>query len=179
MTERMAETLIQQIDTLSAIATEFSNFAKMPKAEPQRIDLCDVLEHSVSLFRESAPYKFHFESSQPEIFVLADKSQLNRVFSNLLKNAVQAIPEDRPGVIDVTCRVLDGSIVVTVTDNGVGIEEAQRSRIFVPNFTTKSGGTGLGLAMVKNIVEQSGGTVSFESETGQRTSFIVRLPLAS
>ncbi|MFM2136737.1 MAG: hypothetical protein RL021_2137, partial [Bacteroidota bacterium] len=177
MTEKMAQTLIQQIDTLSAIATEFSNFAQMPKADPAVVDVQQILEQCLHLFRKSSEHEFHFNGSADPVFVKADPAQLNRVFSNLLKNAIQAIPTERRGIITVGLTVQRDQVVITVQDNGVGISDDQRPRIFVPNFTTKSGGTGLGLAMVKNIVEQSGGGVAFESVPGEGTVFTVRLPL--
>jgi len=178
MTEKMAQTLIQQIDTLSAIATEFSNFAKMPQANPVELDLNALLTSTVALFSSSYPHEFRFSCPQESLPVMADKDQMNRVFSNLIKNAVQAIPDDRNGIIEVHVVRQDESAIVTVRDNGVGIPEELIGKIFVPNFTTKSGGTGLGLAMVKNIVEQSGGEVSFTSIPGEGTTFTVRLQLA-
>lgn len=177
MTEKMAQTLIQQIDTLSAIATEFSNFAQMPKAEPVIVDIQQILDQSIDLFRKSSEHEFRYDGTEGAVFVKADPAQLNRVFSNLLKNAVQAIPPERQGHIEVGLKSLDGYAVVTVQDDGIGITEEQRSSIFVPNFTTKSGGTGLGLAMVKNIVEQAGGNVGFESTPGAGTLFTIRFPL--
>jgi hypothetical protein len=178
MTEKMAKTLIQQIDTLSAIATEFSNFAKMPQANPVELDLNSLLSSTISLFSSSSTHEFRFSCPQEVITVVADKDQLNRVFSNLIKNAVQAIPDDRKGLISLHLYSENQMAVVTVQDNGSGIPEDLTGKIFVPNFTTKSGGTGLGLAMVKNIVEQNGGSVSFESVVDEGTIFTVRLPIA-
>jgi signal transduction histidine kinase len=112
------------------------------------------------------------------ISVIADKDQLNRVFSNLIKNAIQAIPDDRKGLISLQLYREDHLAIIKVQDNGSGIPQELTEKIFVPNFTTKSGGTGLGLAMVKNIVEQNGGSVSFESVVDEGTTFTVRLPMA-
>jgi signal transduction histidine kinase len=178
MTEKMAQTLIQQIDTLSSIASEFSNFAQMPRPEPVVLDIRTVLEKSIELFRDSSDHRFSFATLSSPVLVKADPAQLNRVFSNLLKNAVQAVPEGREGRIDVELVLAGDSVRISIRDNGVGISEEQRSRIFVPNFTTKSGGTGLGLAMVKNIVEQCGGRVTFESTPGTGTVFTLELPLS-
>ncbi|MBK9288690.1 MAG: ATP-binding protein [Flavobacteriales bacterium] len=110
--------------------------------------------------------------------MLADREHLLRVFNNLLKNAVQAIPEGREGHIDVRLREQDGHALATVTDNGSGIPERIHDRIFTPSFTTKNSGMGLGLAMVKRIVEQAGGSVRFESREEEGTTFFVVLPLA-
>lgn len=179
LVERVAQTLVQQIDTLANIANEFSNFAKMPQAHPERIDMKEIAGRVAELFRESYAVGIRFEAPTEGCFIMADKDQFNRVISNLLKNAVQAIPDETEGLIRIRIERRDGKVVVSVSDNGAGIPDELRSKIFVPNFTTKSGGTGLGLAMVKNIVEQAGGSVRFESETGKGTTFRIDLPEAT
>jgi len=108
--------------------------------------------------------------------VLADKEQLLQVLNNLLKNAIQAIPESKKGIIEIALREDENAYTVKVNDNGIGIPEEQRDEIFAPNFTTKTGGMGLGLAIVKNIVENSGGEVWFESEESIGSTFYVSLP---
>lgn len=179
LTQRMAQVLIEQIDTLSHIATAFSDFAKMPTARPAPLDVKEVMANSISLFSQSYPHEFVFASPAGSYVISADREQVQRIFSNLLKNAVQAIPDDRKGRIELRLAKADsGFIRMDVEDNGRGIREADRSRIFVPNFTTKSGGTGLGLAMVKNIVEQGGGTVSFHSTEDVGTVFTLLWPEA-
>jgi signal transduction histidine kinase len=115
----------------------------------------------------------------PSLPVLADREHLLRVFNNLLKNAVQSIPEGREGRIDVRLQEETGHALATVTDNGSGIPASIHDRIFTPSFTTKSSGMGLGLAMVKRIVEQAGGSVRFESREGEGTTFFVSLPLGA
>jgi two-component system nitrogen regulation sensor histidine kinase NtrY len=111
--------------------------------------------------------------------VIADKDQIIRVFSNLLKNAVQSMPDSGPGKIEVKIEAdIPGFLRVSVSDNGIGIPEDQRDKIFTPNFTTKSSGMGLGLAMVKNIIENSNGNVLFSSVYGEGTTFFVSLPKA-
>ncbi|MFM9052912.1 MAG: sensor histidine kinase [Bacteroidota bacterium] len=179
LTKHMSKVLLEQIDTLSHIATEFSNFAKMPVAVPSPVDLREIITSSISLFSQSYPHEFRFNSPMRSFVISADKDQLKRIFSNLLKNAVQAVPDDRKGIIEVRLsRDTVGFIRIDIEDNGKGIPEENRSRIFVPNFTTKSGGTGLGLAMVKNIVEQGGGSVSFQSKHGEGTVFTILWPEA-
>jgi two-component system nitrogen regulation sensor histidine kinase NtrY len=176
--KQFSKTMIDQIDTLSSIATEFSHFAKMPKAQPLEVDLLGILKGIVALYSDTPNVDIQFvnATNQGKCIVLADKDQLNRVFNNLVKNAVQALSEKPDGLINVVLSAENGFVHVLVQDNGVGIGEDQRSKIFVPNFTTKSTGTGLGLAMVKNIIEQSGGNIWFESEPGVSTSFHVKLP---
>lgn len=176
--DRMAQTLIQQIDTLSAIASEFSNFAMMPPAKREDLDLRTILDSTVALFSESREAELHYRKPQFPCTVNADKDQLLRVFSNLFKNAIQSIPESRKGIVSVEILKEPGGFTVLVADNGVGIPDDQREKIFRPNFTTKSSGMGLGLAMVKSIVENSGGQIWFSSKKDEGTTFYVSLPFA-
>ena len=176
LVDRITATLIQQIDTLSNIATAFSNFAKMPQPVPVKIDLRELLQQIASLYYEGIDIDVHVE--EVTYFVVADRDQLIGVFSNILKNAVQSIPDDRRGKIAIYLRRAAGFIVVEITDNGIGIPEDQRDKIFTPNFTTKSSGMGLGLAFVRNIVEEASGKVWFTSFYGRGSSFYVSLPEA-
>ncbi|MBK9288973.1 MAG: ATP-binding protein [Flavobacteriales bacterium] len=169
---------MEQIDTLSGIAGAFSNFAQLPKARPEPLDLAQVAEAAVSVFQAMPGLHCTLErlSEQPQD-VLADRDHLMRVFNNLLKNAQQAIPEERAGRVEVRLRSTDTEAIAEVRDNGTGIAEKDRERIFRPNFTTKSSGMGLGLAMVQRMVESAGGRVWFESREGAGSSFFVALPL--
>lgn len=170
-------TLVEQIDTLTTIANEFSNFAQMPKTKREECDLGQIMRASIELFFNVENVDFKFESEvQDKAKIVADKDQVIRVFNNLLTNAMQAIPSDRRGHISAKLLEEDESFLCEIQDNGQGIEEEQRLQIFVPNFTTKSTGTGLGLAMVKNIVENHGGEVWFETQIGHGSRFFVRFP---
>ena len=175
--EKVSGTLIQQIDTLSSIATEFSNFAKMPKPNAQPFNVVEILSNVIQLFNneENTDVIGKFDSKS-EITIVADKEQISRVFINLIKNATQAIPDGIRGKIEVTLSQSD-NLEIRFKDNGSGIPEEIRGKIFTPNFTTKSSGSGLGLAMCKNIVINAGGTITFETQVGQGTTFIVTLPL--
>jgi len=175
--ERLTKTIIEQIDTLSNIATEFSNFAKMPKANLEKINIKELIVNTIALFYDSENLEITFESAvDSEAFVFADKEQILRVFNNLIKNANQAIPEDRKGKIMVALKKEKMQCLISVSDNGNGIDEEVLDKIFVPNFTTKTGGMGLGLAMVKNIVETANGRIWFETKAGFGTTFFVSLP---
>lgn len=184
MIERTTKTLIEQIDTLSNIATEFSNFALMPKVNNEVFDLKQVVENTYDLYKETDGIKIMFsvylkdenESSIKNLFIYADKEQLLRAFSNLVKNAIQAIPEETKGLINVTISDDENNYIVSISDNGVGIPEDKFDKIFVPNFTTKTAGMGLGLAMVKNSIESTGGKVWFESKPDIGTTFYVSIP---
>lgn len=111
------------------------------------------------------------------IRILADREQMRRVLINLLKNAEQSIPEDRQGVIRITVRKKEGKVEIRIRDNGQGIPENLREKIFQPNFTTKSSGMGLGLAICKRIIESMGGEIGFVSEVGIGTEFFIILDI--
>lgn len=176
---RFTQTMVEQIDALSAIASEFSHFAKMPKANNEPLNLTTIIENALLLFKETPGVKFIFKTDLPQALVFADKEQLQRVFINLLQNSVQAIPPEKEGIIKIS---LDkktsssgeiSSFIVRIEDNGTGINPEQMDKIFSPNFTTKTTGMGLGLAMVKNIIESLEGKIWFETQMGTGTTFFV------
>ena len=173
---RVSEMLIEQIDSLSHIATEFSNFAKLPNPNLEPVNLADVLQSIADLFQQNT--RCHLSLQSPdELWILADKEQCLRIFTNLLKNAEQSIPESRIGNIEVFAFVLEDSVTVKVKDNGCGIPEEIKPKLFTPNFTTKSTGTGLGLAMVKSAIVSFNGSINFETELNKGTMFTIVLPL--
>lgn len=176
-----SEKMIRQIDTLTTIADEFSNFAKMPKAKIGEIDLIKILKATIALFNATEGVKMHFtnNSKMDGLIIRGDDEQLTRVFNNLIKNGIQAIPDDRKGEVVVVLEETETEVIVQIKDNGMGIPEDKRDQIFVPNFTTKSSGSGLGLAMVKSIVENHHGKVWFETKPPHETSFFVSLPKQS
>ena len=176
--KNFTQTLIEQIDALSNIASEFSNFAKMPKANLELLNLSQTVSSVVSLYQNSEEYSVEMNFNNcDKIIVNADKDQLIRLFNNLIKNAIQAIPNDRKGIINVEFSHIENLLKVDVKDNGKGIEEEQKENIFVPNFTTKNAGMGLGLAMSKSIVENCKGSISFTSEINVGTVFSVVFPI--
>jgi two-component system nitrogen regulation sensor histidine kinase NtrY len=181
MISSVAQTLIEQIDGLARIATEFSNFAKMPKAEPESLNLNTVVESVYRLFTEHQEPVERIELTLPDtpVPVFADRGHLVRVLNNLIKNAQQAIPEDRQGHIHIRVQPGAAQHLITVTDNGTGIPEEVQPKVFQPNFTTKSSGMGLGLAMCKNMMTATGGDIYFETEPGKGTTFFMALPDAS
>jgi signal transduction histidine kinase len=176
--QRTAKTLVEQIDALTKIADEFSNFAKMPKADEQEINLVPIVESIIDLYKEEDVEISLNQKHEGNANVMADKDQISRVFSNLIKNAIQAIPENIEGKIAVASYEEDQFYIIEIKDNGNGISEDKKDKIFVPNFTTKNTGMGLGLAMVKNIVENAHGSIWFETKVDIGTSFFVKLPKA-
>ncbi|MBK7215287.1 MAG: GHKL domain-containing protein [Bacteroidales bacterium] len=174
---KFSQTLIMQIDTLSAIATEFSDFAQMPASRFSQVDLISVIHGSSQLFKDLENIRFELPSTDHQVLIFADENQMLRVFNNLIKNAVQAIPPGKEGLITISLETTQKHCLITFRDNGSGIPNEQQTRIFSPNFTTKSAGMGLGLAMVKNIIDSSGGRIWFESVADEGTSFYLQLPL--
>lgn len=168
--KKVSGSMIEQIDTLAHIANEFSNFAKMPKVSLEQVNLNEVIRSTIELFKNDQT-QITFTSQLDPSIVLADKNQCLRVFNNLVKNAVQSIPENRKGEIEIKAELQNEVVLVSVKDNGSGIPESMKEKIFVPNFTTKSTGTGLGLAMVKNIITSFGGEIWFESNENKGTVF--------
>jgi two-component system, NtrC family, nitrogen regulation sensor histidine kinase NtrY len=178
MVNRISATLIEQIDSLSAIAREFSDFAKMPKPKHNRINLVSKLANLQQLFEASDRTKIDIDlRGHIKVYVMADKEQLMRVFINLVKNGLQSIPEGRDGVIRIKLEHEAGQMVrISFSDNGKGIPEEIRDKLFQPNFTTKSGGMGMGLAITYNIIRSLGGKIWYDTVLHQGTTFFVELP---
>lgn len=169
-----SKTLIQQIDTMTSVASAFSNFASMPAQQNETLNVVEVVEFSLDIFNEDF---IQFKSQKDEIIAVLDRTQLIRIITNLVKNAIQSIPEDQDlKVVLVSVKEKETMVEITVTDNGIGIEEINREKIFEPKFTTKNSGMGLGLGIIKNIIENYKGTITFETELGKGTTFIVSLP---
>lgn len=178
LTSSVARTLIEQIEHLAKIASDFSQFANIGNVKNEVFDLHDVLSSLASLYEVIDNVSFKWNPIRYKVFVLADKTQLNRLFTNLFQNAVEAGSQKGRNEITVKEELTDhGTIIIQVTDNGKGIPEIMQSKIFIPNFTTKSSGTGLGLAMSKSIIEQAKGKIWFETEAGVGTSFFVEIPV--
>jgi signal transduction histidine kinase len=173
--KRITPILLEQIDALSHIATEFSTFWQLPAPKFESIELNSFVSSLLPLYNTNPGISFLFSPGE-KAFVKADKDQLLRVLNNLVNNAVQAISEK--GEISIGIKKKADSYILSVHDNGKGIDNAVKEKIFQPNFSTKSYGTGLGLAMCKRIVEQHGGEIWFESESGKGTAFFVSLPAA-
>ncbi|HEY9535189.1 MAG TPA: ATP-binding protein, partial [Mucilaginibacter sp.] len=176
--ERFSKSFVEQIESLSQIASEFSAFAKMPDTRIERFDVFDAINQAVTIFKQTENFTINYQIPGRPFFVIADKDQLLRCFNNLLKNAIEATPPERPGLLEITYQTNDKQIRIAVKDNGNGIPEGMQEKIFEPNFTTKSSGTGLGLAFVKNSVENAGGNVWFETGIGKGTTFFLSLPAA-
>lgn len=171
--KEFSDTLIQQIDTMSSIASAFSNFANMPAQQNETLDVVQVVRLALEIFQEDPVV---FLPKEDKLIAKLDRTQLVRVVTNLVKNALQAIPEDQNPKVVVAVFSSEDSIKIEVADNGVGISAENKDKIFEPKFTTKSSGMGLGLGMVKNIVETYKGNITFTSQLGKGTVFTVTFP---
>ena len=178
LSSNVANTLVEQIDHLSKIAADFSQFANISNTNMEEFDLHDVLRSLHELYRSDENIEFIWRPLPEKIIVNADKTQMNRLFTNLFANAVEA-SEEGDCKIEVTEERYDGVVKINIKDHGEGIPQEMQSRIFIPNFTTKSSGTGLGLAMCKGIVEQVKGKIWFDTEKGNGTTFHVEVPLTN
>lgn len=172
--QEITKTLIEQIESLSHIASEFSMFAKMPEQRFERVNIGEILRQTVQVF--SSIQNIHFEITIPEITrdSIADREQLSRAFLNIIKNAVQAM--NNGGTISIVVTEEERLSIIKIHDNGPGISQENLKKIFEPNFSTKSEGMGLGLAIARRIIEESGGTVTCESIPGSGTTFTICLP---
>ncbi|GAB1404581.1 HAMP domain-containing sensor histidine kinase [Lentimicrobium sp.] len=176
--ESTTRTLILQIDSLSDIATAFSDFAKLPQAQIERTNLTATLCEMMRLFKDLPNVEIIFKQNDEARWIMADEKQLIRLFVNLIKNAIQAIPAGKQGLISITVTKRDQYYRVEIADNGSGMTAEEQIKIFSPNFTTKSGGMGLGLAMARNIVISLGGEITFKSKLNEGSSFYVDIPMA-
>ncbi len=174
---KVMKTLVSQIDTMVRIANSFSEFAKMPEASKSKVPVNDVLHEVVDLFAQADDLIWLIDIPDERFFTFTDRDQLSRCFNNLLKNAIQAIEaKGETGVIEVTMRSSPNRTRIDIMDNGVGMNAEVQSRAFEPSFSTKNSGMGLGLSMVKKIIESSGGQISFVSQEGKGTTFTIELP---
>jgi len=177
--ERFNKSFVEQIDSLASIASEFSNFAKMPDTKLERLELLPIIQQARDVFTNTEDVEIYIlNHTSGDLMVQGDKDQLLRTFNNLLKNAIEAKKADLKCLIKINILIDENEVLVEVEDNGKGIPEAEQEKIFVPNFTTKSSGTGLGLAFVKQAVENAGGIVSFKSHVGSGTVFYLTFPLS-
>jgi signal transduction histidine kinase len=173
------KSFVEQIDSLATIASEFSNFAKMPDTKLEELELLPFIDKALAVFNTSERVEIIvLNRTNRNILVMGDKDQLIRIFNNLLKNALEASEERDRCLIKIKVINDEKNVYVEIEDNGKGIDQSLQHNIFVPNFTTKSSGTGLGLAFVKQAIENAGGTIEFSSALDKGTTFYLGFPLA-
>ena len=175
--EKSTTLLIEQIDNLSHIASTFSNFARMPETHFIRFKISNKLEAVIQLFRNNhEQIEIEYVEKGGNYYVSADPEQMVQVFNNLILNAIQAIPSNKSGKIKINIQEVSNEVVIEIHDNGKGIPQAIHDKLFAPNFTTKNGGMGLGLALTKNFIELAGGTINFTSKINEETCFTIKIP---
>ena len=167
------EILIEQIDTMSNVATSFSDFATLPKTQLEKTDLVEATKKVVEIFEQN---NITLETSNENIFLKLDKEQWIRVMTNLIKNSIQAIPYDRESNIQIKITESSKKVKIVVSDNGLGVSAKNREKIFEPKFTTKSDGMGLGLGIVRSIINSHRGKISYKSKNNKGTDFTISLP---
>ena len=164
--------LLEQIDTMSSVANSFSDFATMPSTKRELFDIIEITALAIDIFEKNIITFFH---PKKPLKLLIDRTQWIRVMTNLIQNALQSIPQNRIPKIKVNIKENKYNIKVIVSDNGTGIDVNDKNKIFEPKFTTKTGGMGLGLGIVKNILESLGGKIKFESNERSGTDFVITL----
>jgi two-component system nitrogen regulation sensor histidine kinase NtrY len=180
LSNQVAATLVEQIDQLSNIAGDFSQFANINNAKPDRYDISDTVKAIVQMHQTNTALTIQWQKEDGTYIVYADKTQMNRLFTNLIKNAIEASEKhNEAGIIIHQSNNSATTVLIKITDKGEGIDAAIQSKIFTPNFTTKSSGTGLGLAICKGIVENANGKIWFTTQQNEGTTFYVELPLSN
>ena len=174
--QEFTQTIIQQIDTMSSIASAFSNFSEMPIQKGEKTNIVVAIKLALEIFKEE---NISFKSDEQTIIVEIDKPQIVRIITNLIKNSVQACQNISNPEIKVHINKRKDTVEIKVKDNGHGIPDEIISNIFEPNFTTKSGGMGLGLGMVKNLVMSYNGKIDFDTKLDKGTTFTINFPLES
>lgn len=173
--EGAVKNLLVQLEILNEIATSFSSFARMPAPILHRTDVSKLIEKAVGLYSNHPAGKVVLKSTVNSVYVMGDDQLLSRIFSNLILNALQS---GETVLVEVEIQVKEGNVIISFRDNGRGIDEALRDKVFMPHFTTKKSGSGLGLAISRQGIEQSGGSIWFETSS-KGTTFFISLPSAS
>ena len=175
--KKVVDSIIEQIDGLTKIANEFSNFARMPLPLKEKQDLVSIIKNTLVVYDEREDYTINLVSKEEKLELPVDRAQVIQVLNNLIKNAIHALYNNEKGEITVSCYKENNSAIVSVSDNGTGIKKEDQERLFTPHFTTKTKGSGIGLSVVKQIIENHGGEISFESTEKKGSTFSFVLPL--
>ena len=175
LVDDVTQTITDQIDSLARIASEFSNFARMPERRFERVNLHHLLKDTVQLFSEVRGIEFTAIFCDTDPILIADRDELGRVFVNIVRNSVQAM--EQGGTITVKTEIRDHRCHIQFRDTGAGIPPHLVTKVFQPNFSTKSDGMGLGLAIVRKVIEDLNGTIEVKSTVGVGTTMEIMLPL--
>lgn len=175
--DRVSRLIVEQVEAISRIAEEFSAFARMPKRAYESVEINKIMQEAVDLFSALKNYRFELQASEFETEIIADRDELRRAFINIIRNAVQSMGNG--GTISLSTGVQGGICTVIIADTGIGMESEVLQKLGSPNFTTRPGGSGIGIAITKRIIEDLGGTIRFESVPGSGTTVTISLPLMS
>ena len=176
-TNKSINNLLHQIETLNDIATSFSAFAKMPIPKNERLELTGVVKSAANLHANDQAIRLMTQLEKGPIYVMGDEKLFGRIINNLIINGIQAVPPERNPEIVVKLIKINKKVVIEVQDNGLGISEDIAKKVFIPNFSTKESGSGIGLAIAKRGIEQTGGSIWFETDMNKGTSFFIELPM--
>ncbi|MCD1115879.1 sensor histidine kinase [Chryseobacterium turcicum] len=171
--KQMSKTMVDQIDVIATVASAFSEFAKLPEKHNEVINLNNEIEDILRVFNDD---QIFVHSNKNNIMITMDRVFLSRIITNLVTNAKQAASDDRDLLVNVDIEQHQRRVIISVQDNGIGIPEDMYEKIFEPNFTSKNSGMGLGLSMVRKMVEDYKGEISVKSEVGKGSTFIITLP---
>ncbi|CAN5418199.1 HAMP domain-containing sensor histidine kinase [soil metagenome] len=175
--EKQINTLLHQVDTLNDIATSFSSFAQMPIPKNELFELSSVVRKAVNLHHNENE-KLILNNFAGEVKVMGDENLMERIISNLIINGIQSVPKGRIPTIEISIKNKKSEkVLIEIKDNGIGIAENIKNKVFIPNFSTKYTGSGIGLAIAKRGIEHAGGTIWFETQEGEGTSFFIELPV--
>lgn len=172
--KNLSVSLVDQIDLVATVASAFSEFAKLPTKQDEQFDLKTEIENLVRVFNEEGNIYFH--ANKENILINMDRIYLSRIITNMITNAKQAISDKRKSVINVDVEHFNRKVIINIEDNGIGIPKDKLEQIFEPNFTTKNSGMGLGLTMVRKMIEEYKGEISVKSEEGKGAKFTIILP---
>ncbi len=179
LSKKLASSLVEQIDQLAKIAGDFSQFANIDQAHPEIFDLGEIIQSLVNIYNTISHINISYTFIKDGIKVFCDKAQINRLFTNLIKNAIEAANDRDEINISINQFNRNKTVIIAVRDNGHGIPDSLQQKIFDPNFTTKTSGTGLGLAICKAIAEKAHGKIWFITVNNEGTSFYIELPVAN
>jgi two-component system nitrogen regulation sensor histidine kinase NtrY len=173
--KKVSKSLLRQIETLTEMANNFSNFAKAPEATPEILKVNEELDQLIELYNATESIEFQ-KNYSGNAEILMDKNHFLRALGNIIKNATQAIPAGEKGTVFIEVKHIEDRIIIAISDNGLGISREVEPLIFVPNFSSKTSGSGLGLSIARTMIENAGGSIRFISKPGQGTTFFIEFP---
>lgn len=171
--KQLSSTMIEQIDLVAKVSSAFSQFAQLPEKVNETFNLNKQVHSILRIFNND---RIFVHANKENIMIHMDKIYLNRIITNLVTNAKQALEDTKDPIINIDIELIQKKIMISVEDNGIGIPSEMQERIFEPNFTSKNSGMGLGLTMVRKMVEDYGGTITVKSEIGKGSKFTISLP---